>query len=25
VLLDLGNGSVRFFRNGAQHGQGYAR
>jgi hypothetical protein len=24
VLLDLGGGSVRFFRNGAQHGQGYA-
>ena len=24
VLLDLGDGSVRFFRNGAQHGPGYA-
>jgi hypothetical protein len=24
VLLDLGGGSVRFFRNGAQHGPGYA-
>ena len=23
VLLDLGNGSLRFFRNGAQHGPGY--
>jgi hypothetical protein len=24
VLLDLGDGSLRFFRNGAQHGPGYA-
>ena len=24
VLLDLGNGSCRFFKNGAQHGPGYA-
>ena len=24
VLLDLGDGSLRFFRNGAQHGSGYA-
>jgi hypothetical protein len=24
VLLDLGDGSVRFFKNGAQHGPGYA-
>jgi hypothetical protein len=24
VLMDLGGGSVRFFRNGAQHGPGYA-
>jgi hypothetical protein len=24
VLLDFGDGSVRFFRNGAQHGPGYA-
>jgi hypothetical protein len=24
VLLDLGGGSVCFFRNGAQHGSGYA-
>ena len=24
VLLDLGDGSVHFFRNGAQHGPGYA-
>ena len=24
VLLDLGDGSFRFFRNGAQHGPGYA-
>jgi hypothetical protein len=24
VLLDLGDGSLRFFRNGAQHGAGYA-
>ena len=23
VLLDLGDGSLRFFRNGVQHGQGY--
>jgi hypothetical protein len=23
VLLDLGDGSLRFFRNGAQHGPGY--
>jgi hypothetical protein len=23
VLLDLGGGSLRFFRNGAQHGPGY--
>jgi hypothetical protein len=23
VLLDLGDGSLRFFRNGAQHGSGY--
>ena len=24
VLLDLGDGSLRFFKNGAQHGPGYA-
>ena len=24
VLLDLGNGSLRFFKNGVQHGPGYA-
>jgi hypothetical protein len=24
VLVDLGDGSFRFFRNGAQHGPGYA-
>jgi hypothetical protein len=24
VILDLGGGSLRFFRNGAQHGPGYA-
>jgi hypothetical protein len=24
VLLDLNNGSVRFFKNGVQHGPGYA-
>jgi hypothetical protein len=24
VLLDLGDGSLRFFRNGAQRGPGYA-
>jgi hypothetical protein len=24
VLLDLGDGSLRFFRNGAQHSSGYA-
>jgi hypothetical protein len=24
VLLDLGDGSLRFFKNGAQHGSGYA-
>jgi hypothetical protein len=24
VLLGLGGGSLRFFRNGAQHGPGYA-
>ena len=24
VLLDLGDGSLRFFRNGVQHGSGYA-
>jgi hypothetical protein len=24
VLLDLDDGSLRFFRNGAQHGSGYA-
>ena len=24
VLLDLGDGSLRFFKNGVQHGQGYA-
>ena len=24
VLLDLGGGSLRFFRNGVQHGPGYA-
>jgi hypothetical protein len=24
VLLDLGDGSLRFFQNGAQHGPGYA-
>jgi hypothetical protein len=24
VILDLGDGSLRFFRNGAQHGSGYA-
>jgi hypothetical protein len=24
VLLDLGGASLRFFRNGAQHGPGYA-
>jgi hypothetical protein len=24
VLLDLGDGSLRFFKNGAQHGQGHA-
>jgi hypothetical protein len=24
VLMDLGDGSLRFFRNGAQHGSGYA-
>jgi hypothetical protein len=24
VLLGLDNGSLRFFRNGAQHGSGYA-
>ena len=24
VLLDLGDGSLRFFRNGVQHGLGYA-
>jgi hypothetical protein len=24
VLLDLGDGSLRFFRNGTQHGPGYA-
>ena len=24
VLLDLDDGSLRFFRNGAQHGPGYA-
>jgi hypothetical protein len=24
VLLDLGNGSLRFFKNGIQHGPGYA-
>jgi hypothetical protein len=24
VLLDLGGGSCRFFKNGAQHGPGYA-
>ena len=23
VLLDLGDGSLRFFKNGAQHGPGY--
>jgi hypothetical protein len=24
MLLDLGDGSLRFFKNGAQHGPGYA-
>jgi hypothetical protein len=24
VLLDLDNGSLRFFKNGVQHGPGYA-
>jgi hypothetical protein len=24
VLLDLGNGSLRFFKNGVEHGPGYA-
>jgi hypothetical protein len=24
VLLDLGDGSLRFFKNGVEHGQGYA-
>jgi hypothetical protein len=24
VLLDLGSGSLRFFKNGVQHGPGYA-
>jgi hypothetical protein len=24
VLLDLGDGSLRFFKNGVQHGPGYA-
>jgi hypothetical protein len=24
VLLDLGGGSVRFFKNGVHHGPGYA-
>jgi hypothetical protein len=24
VLLDLGDGPLRFFKNGAQHGPGYA-
>ena len=24
VLLDLGDGSLRYFRNGVQHGSGYA-
>jgi hypothetical protein len=24
VLLDLGNGSIRFFKNGVQHGPGYS-
>jgi hypothetical protein len=24
MLLDLGDGSLRFFRNGVQHGPGYA-
>jgi hypothetical protein len=24
VMLDLGNGSLRFFKNGVQHGPGYA-
>jgi hypothetical protein len=24
VLLDLGDGSLRFFKNGAHHGPGYA-
>ena len=24
VLIDLGGGSLRFFKNGVQHGQGYA-
>jgi hypothetical protein len=24
VLLDLANGSLRFFKNGVQHGPGYA-
>jgi hypothetical protein len=24
VMLDLGNGSLRFFKNGVQHGLGYA-
>jgi hypothetical protein len=23
MLLDLGDGSLRFFKNGAQHGPGY--